>query len=233
MKRTVFIVEGHTEQIFVRKFLEKAAAITGYHLSLENLHNGKLSILRSEGVPIDQCSHYIRVINVENDGKVNSFIKDNLKNFKSKDVGFVYGVRDRYTGDKNKPTVNPEAINKFLEPMANELNITLKIIVAIEEIEAWFLSVPDFFTAYDRLLTVEAIKLAHGIDLSSTCVESIPHPAALIDKVLFSVGKEYKKRQGDSHKITSVLDYDALYLEKSKSIPALGLFVNAIDNSLN
>jgi hypothetical protein len=232
MRGSIFVVEGHTEQIFVRKFIEQMAVLKKIHISWENLHKGILVMIRSEGTPVDLSSHHIRIINVEGDEKVNSFIKDNLKNFKAKGYEIIYGVRDKYTGDNKKQPVDQIAIDEIFKPLADDLKITLKIIVAIEEIEAWFLSVPIFFSEYDKSLTIANINEVHGIDLSSISVESITHPAALIDNILTTVGKRYKKRQDDSYKITDTLDYDTLYLEKSESIRSLNMFVDAIDNAL-
>jgi hypothetical protein len=232
MKRAIFVVEGRTEQIFVRKFIEQMVTLKPCYITWENLHKGVLATIRAEGDSI-QSSHHIRIINVEGDEKVNSFIKENLENFKAKDYEIIYGIRDRYTGDRNKRLVDQATIDEYFEPLASKLQITLKIIVATEEIEAWFLSVPSFFFAYDNSLTLEKLKEINGIDLSLISVENIPHPAALIDKVLTTVGQRYKKRQDDSYKITQTLDYNSLYLEKSDLINSLGMFVNAIDNALS
>ena len=108
----------------------------------------------------------------------------------------------------------------------------LDIIVAIDEIEAWFLAVPDFFKAYDETLSIEKINECLGYKLQDVPVESISHPASAIHKVLTSVGLSYKKRAGDSHKISGKLDYESLYLEKSETITALGRFSSALDSAL-
>ena len=43
--------------------------------------------------PLIDSNHYIRIINVENDEKVNSYIEENLRSFKEKGFETIYGLR--------------------------------------------------------------------------------------------------------------------------------------------
>src|SRR5689334_22529839 len=111
MKRTLFVVEGQTEQIFLARIFEELTTLLPCHVERQQLRGGVLYDLSPRGnAQADHCSHHIRIIDAGNDEKVNSFIQDNLSAFKGKGFETVYGLRDQYTGDKNKPKIDVAAL---------------------------------------------------------------------------------------------------------------------------
>jgi hypothetical protein len=233
MKRVVFVVEGQTEQIFLLKFIENMVRLKHYHIALHKLHRGALGYVSSRGRPEKDATHYIQIINVENDEKVLSYVEDNLDSFKSKGFEAVYGLRDRYSGDKNKTQVNPMMVDKRTQFLQVKHGLVVEITIAIEEIEAWFLSVPDFFQKYNNSLNLKTVNKILNINLSTTPVESLTHPSVLIHQVLESVNLAYKKRLGDAHRITDSLDYDSLYLDKVTSVQSLNRLVQQLTHALS
>lgn len=233
MKKTVIVVEGQTEQIFTHKLIEKLVLTLHYHIQLQKLHGGVEIEIGLRGTPTEHATHHIRIINVEGDDQVNTYIEDRLDAFIKKDFKIIYGLRDRFTRDKKKPKLNVEAINDRCKQLEVKHAITLEIIVAIEEIEAWFMSVPEFFTSYSNSLTLAKINEILGYDLSTINVESLSHPSQTIHEILTTVNQTYKKRLDEVHKIASVLNYDSLYLEKTNSIQPLKKFVGAVENCLS
>jgi hypothetical protein len=233
MKKTIFVVEGQTEQVFLINFLEQLVALLPCHIQRQELRGGVLYDLTPRGTaPPDQCSHHIRIIDAGGDEKVNSFIEENLSNFKGKGYQTVCGLRDQYTGDKNKAMVNVDALGTIVKSWSDEHEMLVDIIVAVQETEAWFFCVPEFFSKYDPSLTIAAVNGILGINLPGDAVESIKHPSAAITKVLATVGVEYKKRAAHSHQIIDRLDMAALYLDKAPQVPALGRLVDALENAV-
>ena len=233
MKKAIIVVEGQTEQIFTHTLIQKLVSLQPYHIHLQKLHGGLEIEIGPRGTSIEHATHYIRIINVEGDDQVNTYIEDRLIAFKNRDFKTIYGLRDRFTGDKQKTKLSTELINNRCKELEAEHGITIEVIVAIEEIEAWFMSVPNFFINYDDSLTLAKINEILGYDLSTTHVESLPHPSQTIHQILSSVNKTYKKRSAEVHKIVSVLDFDSLYLEKTNSIQPLKKFVAALENCLS
>jgi hypothetical protein len=233
MKHVVFVVEGQTEQLFLMKFIERLATLKQYHIQLSKFHNRRIMEMGVRGFPVDQASHLIQIINVENDDKVLSYIEENLKAFITKGVVAVYGLRDRYTGDKRKTQINPEAVDRRTAFLEAEHSIDIEVTIAVEEIEAWFLSIPSFFAKFNEILTLEKINEVLGFDLANTQIELIEHPANVIDKVLQSVQLQYKKKLHDSHAITEKIDYETLYLEKSLTINALNRTVKHLNAAIS
>lgn len=233
MRKSLIVVEGQTEQIFVQTFIEKLVALQAYHIERLQLHGGQEIKLSPRGTDVESCTHLIRILDAANDEKVNSYILDNLDNIKSKGFELVCGLRDSYTGNKNKSKINVEALSESFKTISSKVGINIDIVVAVEEIEAWFLAVPDFFAKYDESLTIQRINQIIGYDISTADIENIEHPSATINKVLETVGRSYKKRLGDCYKIASHLDYDTLYLEKSPIISSLSKFVNMLNECLS
>lgn len=233
IKKAVFVVEGQTEQIFLLEFINHLVALTACHVELQKYHGNVITIVTSRGPNEEQATHSILIINVENDEKTLSFIEDNIEGFKKKNIQGIFGLRDRYTGDRKKNPVNPEKIDNRMNLLSLTHGMRIELTVAIEEIEAWFLSVPSFFEKFDKTLTLEMASRAAQIDLATANVETVVHPASIIDRVLKSVGLRYRKRLDDSHKIAAVLDYDTLYLERAPIISPLGRLVDQLTWSLN
>lgn len=233
MKKVVFVVEGQTEQVFIQKFITQMVALNSPRIVVQKFHGGNLITLTTRGPDEEDATHCIWVINVENDEKTLSYIQDNIDAFKQKEVQGVFGLRDRYTGDSQRAPINPQVIDRHTDLLTAEHGLTIQLTIAIEEIEAWFLSVPSFFLKYNEQLTPYRLQQILGFDLSIIDVEQIPHPAKTIDDVLKAIGLTYKKRLGDAYKIASALDYEQLYLERSQKIPALGKFVDSLNWALN
>jgi hypothetical protein len=233
LKKTIFVVEGQTEQIFLVRFLEQLVALLPCHIQRQQLRGGVLYDLTSRGnAQADQCNHHIRIIDAGNDEKVNSFIEENLLNFKGKGYGTVCGLRDQYTGDKNKTKIDVAALHEITKGWSEKMKVLVQIIVAVEEIEAWFFCVPEFFATYHPSLTIAAVNGILHINLPDDPVESIKHPSAAITKVLASVKHVYKKRAEDAYTIVDRLDFDALYNDKATNVAALGQLVEALDNAV-
>lgn len=232
MKKAVFVVEGQTEQVFLLEFINRLVALTACHIELQKYHGKTITTVTTRGPAATEATHRIWIINVENDEKTLSFIEDNIEEFKKKGIQGVFGLRDRYTGDKKKIPVNPEKIDNRTNSLTATHGMKVELTIAIEEIEAWFLSVPSFFKKYNEALTEEEVRKVAQIDLSAESVETIAHPANVIDRVLKTVGLRYRKRLDDSHKIADVLDYDTLYLERAQVISPLGRLIQQLTWSL-
>lgn len=232
MKWTVFLVEGQTEQVFLQKFIEKLVVLGGLSIQLKKLHAGQLIHVSNRGPSPEDCTHLVQIINVQGDDTVNSYISENLHNFKKKGVHAIYGLRDRFTGSAAKKKIEPVAVDEWTARQSIDFNLDVQVTIALEEVEAWFLSVPCFFHNYHPSLTMAAVNAAADMDLAQVDVEAIVHPSALLRKILQTVGLDYKKRLGDSHKIAAGLDYDLLYLEKSRQLQPLGRLVDQLTRAL-
>lgn len=233
MKKSVFVVEGQTERIFLEKFIEVVAGTLGYIVISDEHHGDSLVKVHSRSnVPKGQADYVIRIVDVGNDEKVRSYVDDeNIEIFVAKGFQGVYGLRDKYTGNSREVNLDLNIIKD--RELREKWGVNVEVVVAVQEVEAWFMSVPDFFTAFDSSLLVGKINDILGYDISTIQIELIDHPAEEINKVLTVIGKKYKKKEKDTQKLIHNLNYDALFLEKSHDIPALGRFCALINFSLS
>jgi hypothetical protein len=232
MKRTLFVVEGQTEQIFLLRFIEMLIAVGTFRVKLQKHQAGEILEISERGVPEDAATHLIYILNVQGDDSVNSYINENIQVMKSKGYSAVFGLRDLYTGSKSKAKVNPATIDSWTQELSTENNVEVQITVAIEEVEAWFLSVPTFLLSYSHQLIIERVNDILGFNLSTCQVEALKHPSKLIDKILQTVNERYRKRLDDSYKIADALDYGTLYLEKIHNLPSLARLACQLDHAL-
>ena len=194
MKRTLFLVEGKTEQIFLRYFLEKIASYQDTRIEFKIL--SKTNILAEEvrGAPLEDCSFLIQIVNMQGDESVISYITENIEAISKKNYDAIFGLRDRYTGDSKRKPPNQEKIDGLMLQISNENKIQTEVVIAREEIEAWFLATPEFFKSLHSDLTLEKIGEIVDFDFENGDIESIEHPSAMIKKILRSVDLDYRKR---------------------------------------
>jgi hypothetical protein len=103
------------------------------------------------------------------------------------------------------------------------------MVIAVREIEAWFIADTEHFGRYNPLLTSAFIQQKIGVDVAQQDVEQIPHPAKLLGNIYSLVGGTYDKKLKEAHRVVAILNYEYLYLEAPDSIPALKKFVDELD----
>ena len=159
--------------------------------------------------------HFL-VVNVSNDEKVLSSIKEREKDLIEKS-GYekIIGLRDMYGREYKKHS--PGVMNKQVSNMIiNGNNQTIKgmthynrikLCFAVMEIEAWFLGMYDLFQKIDPLLTVEYIKQNLGIDLKRIDPQKeFYHPYDQVKSISGLCGREYGKKAGEVESICSKMD---------------------------
>ncbi len=232
MRKTLFVVEGQTEQVFILHFLQSLVAIKNFHVSLRKYHNREILEIENRGPAPQDTSHYIQILNVEGDEMVNSFINDNISNIQSKGYVAVFGLRDKFSRSRTKKAVDPTLIDTWTTSLSELHGIAVEITVAVEEVEAWFLAEYTLFEKIHPSLSHEKIREITGLEFSKCDVQAIEHPAEIIDKIYASVGMRYKKRIGDSYKIATAINYDELYLSLPGRLPPLKRLAAHLDHAL-
>lgn len=225
-KKIAVFVEGQTELIFVEHLILE---IAGYHkISIERqqLHGGRILQLYSTGSYHGHEKFHALIVDCSCDGKVKPAIVERKDALIKQGYTTIIGLRDLY----------PDFEKKYLKKLTKSLHIpestagvTIKIIVAVLEIEAWFLKEWSHLSKISPLLTVEHIRDQAGVDLSAENAEDLPHPAVLLDKIYSLVGSRYKKREKDAHRTATILDYAALYTTVRESTPSLDLLITQFD----
>jgi len=214
MQKIAIFVEGQGELIFIRNILYHL--IDPAQLSFECF---KLHANSQQEVPYEyknpNAKVHFQIINVGNDERVLDAIKEREKRLLSKGFTKIIGLRDMYSKAyrrKSKNVIDDEVTRQFIEGVTTaiaEMNNPDKIRFhfAIMELEAWWLSMYNWFAKINDLLTVSFIEENLGYNLSEIDPEkAFFHPALEIDKIFKLVGAGYKKPFDDVESITSRMD---------------------------
>jgi hypothetical protein len=236
MKKIAIFVEGQTEQIFATRLLYQFYGYGNVEI-VGTKSRGKKHFVQLKA-PKPHYTYYFLIVDIggePDDFAKSTVLSDMLENYKNmKDKGYVklMGLKDLYPQKR-------EDKKKIVEAMQKEIikqNIspeTCKVMLAIMEIEAWFMADPNLFSHIDKSLTPEHIREELKYDLLQDDPELVyNHPAGVIEKIYELAGKHYKKREKDAYKIVESLNYEHLCLDvrEQNKITSFFLFLAELEN---
>jgi hypothetical protein len=225
MSAFAIFVEGQTELIFVECLL---FAIFGHqHLRIERQqqYGGLYHEIGIRGAPPANTFYSVLLVNCACDGKVLSAIEERAGRLRNAGYDRILGLYDIYP----RPSDELEEIYELTANRLVSLPLPCKIVIAVREIEAWFIADTEHFGRYNPSLTSAFIQQNIGIDIAHLDVEQIRHPAALLKKIYSLVGDTYDKKTREAHRVVAALNYEYLYLEAPASVPALKKFMDELD----
>lgn len=230
MKKIAIFVEGQTEQIFVGKLLEEIAGRKNIYIETQLAKidkNGKryFTVISASSNSIDQ-KYYVLIRDCGSESNVKTDIRDSLESLTRSGYEQIIGLRDVY------PLTHAD-IPRLEIGLRYEIPtrfIPVSIILAIMEVEAWFLAEVEHFVKIDPRLTTNYIKTKLGFDPSVDNVEQRMHPAQDLDDIYHLAGFAYKKKKSSVQRTASALDYNALYLAVKDKVPSLHKFIEQIDS---
>lgn len=233
MKKIAFFVEGQTELIFISKLLIEIAGEKNIVIQQEESkkgRNGTRYFTAIEGVSnITQEKYYALIRNCGSDTTVKSDILDSLKNLFNKEYEKVIGLRDIYP----KPRDEKQKILQGLNYGVPTKYIPVKFILAVMEVEAWFLAETKHFQKLHNRLTVAYIRNNLGIDLSNIDFEKRQHPAKDLNDIYHLVNMAYKKRKNNTIRTVEALDYADIYCILPNSLHSLKLLIQEINSFMS
>jgi hypothetical protein len=225
MSVIAIFVEGQTELIFVERLLLEMFGYQGLRIELEKQHGGFYHQIGVRGAPPENACHNVLLVNCACDGKVLSAIEERANKLRNAGYDRILGLRDIYPA----PSDELEEIYELTANRLMSMPLPCKLVIAVREIEAWFIADTEHFGHYNSLLTSEFIQQKIGIDVAQQDVEQIPHPSELLRKIYNLVGGAYGKKLKEAHRVVDILNYEYLYLEAPDSVPALKKFVDELD----
>ena len=180
MVKIAFFVEGQTERIFLEKLLDCYYTHPNFSVESQEYRGGKSKIITHSLYDTNEVQYYFLIFDVGGDGKVGGAIFERAEKLLNVDnFSHVFGIRDLY--DKRKDEL-PNIIKSFNEIFQDEEILQqISMIVAIMEIEAWFLADYNFFSRIHNKLTVEFINTLLQINIKSDNIEDYRHPSKMID----------------------------------------------------
>jgi hypothetical protein len=230
MKKLAVFVEGNTELIFVEQLLLQIAGYQDITIDRQVMHGGRLKTLYGSGSKRGSERFHALLVNCESDGKVKPAILERKDTLKAQGYDPIIGLRDLYPDFKREQL---HGILPALQVGLDDADALIAIVVAVMEIETWFLKEWTHLERISPKLTLATIQEATGIDLHSQVGEAIAHPADLLDTIYKIAGKRYKKKSADAHRTVHHLDFARLYFEIRNELGALNELMSYIDAFLS
>lgn len=229
MIKIAFFVEGQTERIFIEYFLDQYFTHPFFNVESYELIKDRARIITKSNYEEKDINYFFLIFDVKGDGNIASAVLERSeKLITSSEYKYVFGIRDLYPNRREDYDL---IINNFLEIFSlKEYRSSLFLVIAIMEIEAWFLADFQFLERIDTNLTFDHINENLKIDLVNDDLEAYKHPSVTLDKILRLTGRKYDKSKSDIYLVCNNLDFADLILDDNKKnrIPSFLIFLNKL-----
>lgn len=230
VKRLAIFVEGQTEQLFLQTLIEEIAgkkqidvhSIVYGTAALAKLELTKKRIFRAN------LKYWVLLMNCQNDEKVKSVIIEQRPTLTKAGYSLILGLRDLYP----KTLADLEAVKRNIAYRLPTSGIPIHILVAVTEVEAWFLQDYTHYAEIDPELNHTEFKNLFGFDPMLDSAETVPWPSNLLHRIYQSVGKAYTKSRAHVQRTVHVLDYAEMYVTFPVRLPHLRELIGRIDGFL-
>ena len=242
-KKMAFFVEGQTEQVFIEKLLLEMAGGRSISIRLAKLSGGGAksgsprierhipNSLSHETLP----THEALIYDCGTDNRVLSDILDSVEKLANTGYCCVIGLRDLYPKRESELSSLEKSIERGIQLKKNVITIPVSVIVAVHEVEAWFLSEITHFTHIDPALTKEKIIASFptlGFNPYQDDMTKREHPANDLNELYKLAGKAYKKTKSHVERTVNHLSYTNIQTLREK-IEKLNALLSAIDRFLD
>lgn len=224
MKVAIF-VEGHTEVEFVKSLISELAGRQNVAFLEERFYGGSFSVIYSD--PSTGQRLEVLIANCCNDGKVVSAIRDRYAGLVAVGYSRIIGLRDIYPIESAKL---PRVVHS-MRPHLPQNPIPSSVVLAVAEVEAWFIEEETHFERIDITLTRDTIFHAVGYDIYSGDAENIIHPANQLHLIYGIGGKAYRKTANQVARTIGALDMANLYLNARQRSASLDRFIRVLEEA--
>ena len=227
MNKLAVFVEGYTEVVFVEKLIEEIAGQNNILIEHKIIRGGRrvprmMSVIRGARPNTGQ-NYYVLLFDCGGDELVKTRIREEHENLTRAGYSSLIGIRDvRPISPVDIPKLEaglPKYIKTKLAPVT--------FILAIMEIEAWFLAEATHYPKIEPSITVTAIRAILGFDPENDDMAQRLCPADDLNACYAIGGKAYVKHQA---KVTvDALDYALIYMELRNKIDYLDRLISILD----
>jgi len=158
MVKIAFFVEGQTERIFLEKLLDSYFTHPYFNIESLQLVEGKATIITKANYDHEEVKLYFLIFDVMGDGNVNGAILERSENLINKSgYSHIIGIRDMFP---NPPGSLRQMVADFNEIFSEkEFFNKLTQIIAVREVEAWFIADYEHFTRMDASLRTSVMSI--------------------------------------------------------------------------
>ena len=220
MNKLAVFVEGYTEVVFVEKLIEEIAGEQNVLIEHREIRGGgaRSSSRRTfaqvrAARPETGQNYYVLIIDCGGDHLVKTRILEEHENFDRGGYLKIIGLRD----------VRPDFTHVDIPRLRSELPhhirtslIPVEWVLAILEVEAWFLTEATHFPRIDPAITTAAIQATLGFNPETEPMDQRLTPADDLNNCYKIGGQVYQK--GNAIATVNALDIAAVYFELSERI---------------
>ena len=247
MKKVAFFVEGPTEAFFIRSLLTELVTQQRIRFVECDLKGGSegnprvISIL-AEDILNPQQQYQINIYTCNADNHVNQDVIENLPTLQREGFTRVIALKDLrgdYKGidgmmHAHVPTDYPQ--QKSIQSLIfRNSPILVTSIIAVMEIETWFLSETTHYERINSKLTqalITANRSSLGADPFVDDMEQVLKPAELLNDIYQLVRVNYSKKKSVRERTISKLDMAEIYFQLPDKLASLKELTQAIDSFL-
>lgn len=232
MKKMAIFVEGQTELLFTERLIIEIATSKNISIST-HIFTGRRGNRAVRPIhpqrPTEATTHYILIFCSAGDEHVKSDIADRYDTLINAGHEVIIGLRDVYPMSHQEIPRLTQHLNYGMRTQP----IRVDFILAILEIETWFIASREHLTRLNSNLTTKFIKDNAQLDLDAINEEDIAHPARILNCIYNTVGQQYTKSEQQIRTILDSIDWEELYINYKTRISALNNYVDLIDEFLS
>ncbi len=231
MKKIAFFVEGQTEQVFINRLIKEIIGYKNLTVLLKKISGGtnapKREFVRNYSIPL-KSEFTALIYDCGSDNRVKSEILDNINSLREAGYTNIIGLRDLYPlSIEELPRL--EKGLKYLPYPLKKKDYPFDIIIAVREVETWFLAESSHFLKVDKKLTGRFIEKHLGFNPDMVNPISREHPSEDINRIYKLIGRSYTKKYWQVEKLVNRLDFYKIRKDIRFKIPALNELITTIE----
>lgn len=242
MKFAVY-VEGKAEMLFVADVLSKYSnydpQVVGFQCI--NLNSDDFEYVQYPIQGDESSGTYYQVVNVNNDNRVISKLKQDIPNLVKQGYEIIIGLRDVFGADYDaictkQQEIDRELIEEMHKAQSEQIRfdgVDTRLHFAIMEFEAWMMALLNNFIV-SKGGKPEDVFATAGVDYKSDFEETVYHPYNKVQKIYQEVNATYGKHEGDFFSfLKSLTKEDYEMLRNSGRCASFRSFINSLLPSQN
>lgn len=231
-RKLAIFVEGQTEILFLERFIKEIAGEHRVHIRIVSVRGKKKSkqhgkriaqlTLESEN---SETTYFVLLCDCGSDKTVLSAIRNSYPGMQGTYSG-ILGLRDLYP----TPLERKDDVMTTIEGLLPVGPLASRVILAIMEIEAWFLGEVTHYRRVDPSLTHEVACQILGFDPSEGDLEDRRQPSEDLNRLYSKAGYSYTKEKHVVTNTVELLSWERMYLELPNRLPSLKTLVDCLDD---
>jgi hypothetical protein len=229
LKKLAVFVEGQTEQMFVSKLIAEIAGEKKVIIEEQKATHAKSGLrqftqIRGTAVLKNQ-EYYVLIRDCGSETTVQSDIRDSCEGLARASYILILGLRDVYP----KLALEIPLLERGMKYGIPTKFMPIKIILAVMEIEAWFLAEDTHFVRVHPALTHDVVVAGLAFDPCQVDVETRYHPSEDLDRAYAIAGLRYSKKRSIVQRTIDALDYAEMYFTLPGRVKNLKSFIDELD----